>query len=109
MGTAFVIGVEMITEVCVECGIVFAITKTFISERQNDHTYLYCPKGHAQYYPDESELEKEKRKVRELAGRANKLELCCIEAQEETEKLERKVGYIKGGYRSQIARLKKAR
>jgi len=47
--------------VCSECGITYGIPETFIEELQRSHKTFYCPNGHSRYFPDESDLEKERR------------------------------------------------
>ena len=46
---------------CCECGIIWAAPAHFIKERRNDHKWFYCPNGHRQHYPQESEEERLRR------------------------------------------------
>lgn len=58
--------VEMITEQCCNCGILFAMTSYFVSERRKDEKWFYCPNGHSQHYaPSEATELKEKLRKRE--------------------------------------------
>jgi hypothetical protein len=43
---------------CADCGVTFAITGTYMSERRKDHKNFYCPSGHTNYYSQETEEEK---------------------------------------------------
>lgn len=43
---------------CCSCGIVYAIPQTFQQEVRDNHQTFYCPNGHRQWYPAESESEK---------------------------------------------------
>lgn len=46
---------------CPNCGIQFAITGSYERRRRADHVNFYCPSGHAQHYPgqtDEDRLRK---------------------------------------------------
>jgi len=50
-------------ETCVteSCGMAFAIPAEFQQQKRRDHKGFYCPRGHSQYYPGESDLEKAER------------------------------------------------
>lgn len=106
MGTAFVINTELVTEQCCNCGITFAVPLPFQEARKRDHELLYCPHGHGQHYPAESDIEKLRRQRNELSDKAARLERCCTEAQNEANELERKIPFIRAGYRGQLARIK---
>jgi protein-arginine kinase activator protein McsA len=66
---AFTIPVAFVEMQCGECGVTFAMTQTFRSERMSDHQTWYCPNGHARHWAGESEAEK-LRKALELKERA---------------------------------------
>ncbi len=55
-------------EVCVECGMMFAIPVDYQRERRRDHRSFRCPSGHNQYYPDKSDVEKERERANALAA-----------------------------------------
>lgn len=46
------------SEECSQCHMIYAITKQFMKEKQENHTTFYCPQGHRQHYPGESEEQK---------------------------------------------------
>jgi hypothetical protein len=48
---------RMITEVCCNCKITFAIPEDLHRELKNNHEFFYCPKGHAQHYTGKSDEE----------------------------------------------------
>jgi hypothetical protein len=50
--------VELITESCCICGVLFAMTDEVKSSRLQDHRSFYCPNGHAQNYVDKTDREK---------------------------------------------------
>lgn len=52
------------------CGITFAVPQTWATERQRDHTWWYCPNGHRQHWPQESDLERARRQARRAEVRA---------------------------------------
>lgn len=49
---------KLATEVCVNCGMTFAMPLDFQNRRRGDHAFFYCPNGHSQYYSGKSETEK---------------------------------------------------
>ena len=49
---------------CGECGVTFGMTDEFIAQRQSDHRSFYCPNGHNRYYPQKSEAEKLRDRLR---------------------------------------------
>lgn len=49
---------------CGECGVTFGLTEEFIKQRQADHRIWYCPNGHNRYYPQKSEAEKLRARLR---------------------------------------------
>ena len=49
------------TEQCIGCGTRFAMDSTLVNQRRRDHLRFYCPNGHSQYYPGESDVEKARR------------------------------------------------
>lgn len=42
--------VNITQETCINCGIVFWITLSFMEQRRKDHHIFYCPNGHSMYY-----------------------------------------------------------
>lgn len=48
---------------CGTCGVVYGLSSKFRSERRNDHQTFYCPNGHTQWYPGETEAEKLKKQL----------------------------------------------
>jgi hypothetical protein len=43
---------------CASCGMLFGITQTYLRKRLEDHKGFYCPNGHANYFPQETEAER---------------------------------------------------
>ncbi len=61
--------VELFTEECCNCGVVFGMTSQLKEKRSDDHKLFYCPNGHGQHYTGESEAEKNARLLREEQAR----------------------------------------
>lgn len=51
------------TEICCNCGMVFAMPSDFQRRRRDDHKLLYCPSGHKQHYTGATEAQKLQRKL----------------------------------------------
>ena len=51
------------TEQCCNCGMAFAMTKSFYNRKRKNHERFYCPAGHGQHYAGESEEEKLKEQL----------------------------------------------
>ena len=50
--------IEIVSEICVACGVTFGLTGDYQKRRQWDHKTFYCPNGHGQLYPAKNEAEK---------------------------------------------------
>jgi len=55
--------IKMVKIHCAECQILFGMTSDFSERRQEDHKNFYCPRGHHNYWPQESDIEKLKKEV----------------------------------------------
>lgn len=54
---------EFVTITCchTDCGITFAVPKWWEHGKSQNHSWWYCPNGHHQHFPAETELEKMRR------------------------------------------------
>lgn len=90
-------------EDCLSCGFQFAVPKSFIKRRRNDHKSFYCPAcRNSMYFPADNKLEKLKKETDRLKKRLNDEISCCIAAQEQANRLEKQVY----GYKGYAAKLK---
>ncbi len=78
------------------CGLTFAAPTSWIRSRRADHTWWYCPNGHHQHWPGESELEKEQRLRKEAEQRILEAQARTNEVRHEAEVLKRQVAVQKG-------------
>lgn len=46
-----------VIETCCTCGIAFAMTEEFAAARRRKRDWFYCPLGHSQYYPGETQAQ----------------------------------------------------
>jgi hypothetical protein len=67
------VSVELVTEVCINCGGVFALPGDLVTELRRNHTQFYCPVGHAQFYPSKSTEEVLRAELEQERARANRL------------------------------------
>ena len=75
--------IQLETETCYRCGVLFAMTAEYRRKRLEDHTLnFYCPNGHDQHYIGKTDAEKE-RKLRQAAERREKY---WRESSEDTER-----------------------
>ena len=59
----------LVTEVCCNCHVLFAITEGMQQKLRNTHDWFYCPNGHSQHYTGKSEKDKLREIERQLASR----------------------------------------
>lgn len=60
------IEVEMYTVMCAKCGMPFCIPKDREERLRKRHNTFYCPAGHPQSWPQETDEEKLQRQVSQL-------------------------------------------
>lgn len=74
--------IDFVTVNCAECNIPFAITTYLSSKLHECHNYFYCPVGHQQYFPQKSDVEKLRDRLREKDSELKVLrqEIAKIEA-----------------------------
>lgn len=70
----FQVETGLVIEKCINCGILFAMPSELNRKRRRDHKNIYCPNGHAQYYPQLSEEEKLKSRLHYCSIRNDELE-----------------------------------
>lgn len=65
---------------CANCGVTFCMPASLNAQLRENHKTFYCPNGHANHYPAETEKE---RRIRELEAKVRRLEL-RLQGREET-------------------------
>lgn len=81
---------QLLCQTCIDCGMVFGVPAEWDRRRREDHKEFVCPNGHAQYYPQETDAEKYKRKSQMLAEQVRM-------EREQREKAERKLKRVHRG------------
>lgn len=92
---------------CSECGAAFGVEASFERARREDHSTFYCPNGHRQHFPHQTEKE---RRIAELEREAKSLKSSrdfwseqSRSARQDAEHERRRVN----GYRGVVARTKR--
>ena len=75
---------------CSSCGITYYVPENWQRKRRQDHANFFCPNGHSQYYPQETDAEKYKRKSETLADQVRM-------EREQREKVERQLARVQKG------------
>jgi Zn ribbon nucleic-acid-binding protein len=81
---------------CVNCGMVFAFSGDLIDKRRRDHQSFYCPSGHNNYFPGESDVEKLKRELKEANLAIKRAEYRAQSAQLEREEARQQLSATRG-------------
>lgn len=88
--TAINVSFQLVAETCINCGIIFGVPNEWRERRKHDHQMMHCPNGHQQYFPAETDLEKERKKSQMLANQVRM-------EREQREKAERQLKRIQKG------------
>lgn len=62
----------LVTCVHAGCGIHWGVPDGWTRERRRDHVIFWCPNGHQQYYPSESDVERAERIAKSERERADR-------------------------------------
>lgn len=89
--------VQLVTEECCHCGVIFGLTTQLRDERIKDHRGFYCPNGHSQSFVGETEAEKNARLLREEQARHARTIARLNEEQAAKTKAERKLKRVGRG------------
>ena len=94
---AVVFEVEFEKSICSACGIVYFVPDWYRQARRNDHATFYCPNGHNQFFPAETEAEKLKKELERERQKTAMAQQSARMEREAREKLERKVKRVERG------------
>ena len=96
MGFVISTGVSFVTEECIECGILFAVTEEYNKRRRADHKSFKCPSGHSQYYPQKSDKEKLREQLTRTKNELDYAETRIKQEKERNEHLKKSRAAVKG-------------
>lgn len=102
-GEKFNMNIQMSIQVCINCGIVFAITKKYEDQLRKSHESFYCPNKHSQYYSSESDAEKLKKQLKQSQCKFEEKESCCNRLESTVKHQE----HVINGYKGQVTKLGK--
>lgn len=80
---------------CSNCGVAFGLLNSYERNRREDHRGFYCPNGHAQHFPHESDTERYKRLMESAQAQANAEKQRLLVAQKERDAAELKLKKLK--------------
>lgn len=76
---------------CANCAVVFAVPVRFIAQRREDHQNFYCPSGHVNYYPYETEAEKLRKQLSDQVRAATAMAERAKRAEQKQAELEKQI------------------
>lgn len=95
LSLAYSVTVESVQ--CISCGVIFGIPSDLNTQRKRDHKLFYCPNGHSQYFPGESDVEKAERLLKEEQARHQRTIARENDERVAREKAERKLKRVAKG------------
>jgi hypothetical protein len=76
---------------CSECGISYAIPESFVEQRRKDHKTFYCPNGHGRHFPQQSDEEILKDKIRQKENQLAQLTTAKIQLENQLNSANKKL------------------
>lgn len=90
---------------CAGCGISFAIARDLNNRLIENHHTFYCPSGHENYYPKQSQAEIAKQEAQKAKDEADRLRKCIEHKKEIIRTKEYQVRHYKG----ELTKIKKVK
>jgi hypothetical protein len=87
--------VDVVSVQCADCGVIFGIPSDIEPNRRRDHKSFYCPNGHSQFFPSESDVERAERLLKEEQARHQRTIARENEERKAREKAERNLKRVK--------------
>ncbi len=87
----------LVTNICHECGILYATPEGFRNSRKRDQGTFYCPNGHPAYYT-ESEADKVRKELAREQHRREQAEAEATRQREYAESVERRLSAARGAH-----------
>ena len=86
------VNVNLKTEVCCVCGVVFTIPCILRKRLLENHEYFYCPNGHSQRFTGKT---KEQERIEQLEGAFDEMDDMYEQEKAEHRKAKNKIAYLK--------------
>jgi hypothetical protein len=90
--------ITMISEVCINCGVVFAMPDYLRSERLQKGGDFYCPNGHGQHFSDpivprlERQLAQERQRRDQAQAEARDAKVALAKAEDKAKRTRKRIG-----------------
>jgi hypothetical protein len=97
MSAVIALELELEASTCSVCGITVGLPKHFRQTRRQDHAAFYCPNGHAQHFPAETEAEKLRKELDRERQKTAMAQQSARMEREQREKVERKLKRVDRG------------
>jgi len=97
------VDVELEHITCANCGMVFAFPQHLMEKWRRTHEGFYCPSGHNNYFPGQSDVEKLQRELKEARLEIKRAEYRAQTAQLDREQAQKQLSATRG----QITKLRK--
>lgn len=81
---------------CSECRLTYAVQLDWVTARKQDHRTFWCPNGHQQHFPGESDLERLEREKKNALLRCRSAEAQATHARDQQLAAERSARAYKG-------------
>jgi hypothetical protein len=85
-----------VSQPCIKCGVMFALTEAYDRELRKNHHYFYCPNGHQQYYSGKNDAEQAQARADESARAAERLRQQLKRREEDLQSERRRHSATKG-------------
>lgn len=97
MSAVLKLEVEYELSTCSACGVTIGLPARYRQQRREDHQTFYCPNGHGQYFPQETEAEKLRAELEREHQRTLAAQNQTRMQREQREQLERKLKRVDKG------------
>lgn len=89
------ITIEVIT--CANCGVKYGIESEFRKRKRQTHDEFYCPNGHSNYYPQETEAERLRKELKNKEQELSEVVIEKINLQNKVLDQKRQLGRVHNG------------
>lgn len=106
MSATFVVNQTLVAVNCAKCAVLFALPETWDKQFRTDHQNFFCPAGHHNYYPGETDEEKLRKQVAQLQTNLEHKEARICSLREQRAALERSRAALRGVHTRTCNRIK---
>lgn len=103
------VGVEMVFQSCINCGITFGFPKEYDTRLRQTHANFHCPNGHGQHYNAKTDAEKLRDEKVRLQAQLDQARAATENWRNRTESTERSLRATKGVVTGMKRRLAKGK